>query len=125
MAILFLLIAFRMVFRRPRVAAAAVVVLFALLTSSQSEYPWIAMIINSVQLIILLAVLLRLGLFAAIATHFFQATASTYFPVTADLSAWYAPASMFACGVLLLLAVYGFRISLAAEPFAVGRPSTN
>jgi len=32
---------------------------------------------------------------------------------------------VFACGILLLLAVYGFRISLASQPSAAGRPSMN
>ena len=125
MALLFLLLLFRMLFRIPLLALAALVVLFAFLSSSGSEYVWIAVLLNGLQFAILLAVLLRLGLLAAIATNFFQGMVGNYFPVTSDFSAWYAPASVFACGLLLALALYGFRISLAGAPLVGERPSAN
>lgn len=38
------------------------------------------------------------------------------YPVTMDLSAWYAYATFLALGVALALAVYGFKVSLAGQP---------
>ena len=39
-----------------------------------------------------------------------------YFPLTLELSAWYADRSLLAIAVVLGLALYGFRVSLAGRP---------
>jgi hypothetical protein len=42
------------------------------------------------------------------------------FPVTTDLSIWYAPATIFALVMVLALAVYGFYISLGGQSVFAG-----
>jgi eukaryotic-like serine/threonine-protein kinase len=118
MALLFLLLLLRMLLRKPPVAAGALVVLIAFLSSSGSEYPGLAVVLSSLQMIIMLIVLLRLGLFAAIACNFVNSIIGLYYPLTADFSVWYAPATLFACGIVLACALYGFRTSLAGAPLA-------
>jgi len=123
MALLFMLLLFRMLLRKPSLAAGALVILIAFLSSSTSEHPWLAILLNSLQMVILLLVLLRLGLVAAIATSFANSMLSLYYPLTSDFSVWYAPATLFACGITLAAALYAFRISLAGPPLVSGRPS--
>jgi serine/threonine-protein kinase len=60
-------------------------------------------------------VLMRFGLLATIATWFFS-TLLVVFPMTTDLSAWYAGACLFALIVAVSLAIYGFRTALAGRP---------
>jgi hypothetical protein len=43
------------------------------------------------------------------------------FPVTTDLSIWYAPATIFALVMVLALAVYGFYISLGGQSVFGGK----
>jgi hypothetical protein len=60
-------------------------------------------------------VLLRLGLLPMIVLVF---TLSLFrgFPLTSNLSAWYAKDALLAMGIVLALAVYGFRTTLAGRP---------
>ncbi|HEX8282718.1 MAG TPA: protein kinase [Pyrinomonadaceae bacterium] len=44
-----------------------------------------------------------------------------FYPYTADPSAWYAGITLFAASVVVALAVYGFRTSLAGRPLLRGR----
>jgi serine/threonine-protein kinase len=59
-------------------------------------------------------VFLRFGLLAWVFANYFQHFLQ--FPLTTDSSAWYAGTSLFLLVVLAALAVYGFRIALAAKP---------
>jgi hypothetical protein len=59
-------------------------------------------------------VLLRFGFLALIFTYFFLFF-GVFYPLTSDLSAWYATSALFAPVVGAALAVYGFYISLAGQ----------
>ena len=63
----------------------------------------------------LIFVLMRFGLLALMIAVFYGLLLDS-FPITANLSAWYADASVFALLVAGGLAVYGFFIALAGRP---------
>ena len=59
-------------------------------------------------------VLVRYGVLALISTMFFIHFSAIY-PVTTELTAWYATSFILVTIVLLALALYGFRTSLAGQ----------
>lgn len=72
----------------------------------------------ALQLALFIIVLMRYGLLAAIAAQFF--TWCWNYPLTADLSAWYAGSGEFALAIASGLAVYGF-ITCLARPLRLQR----
>jgi len=56
----------------------------------------------------------RFGLLSAIVSQFVFLL-SVFYPVTLDLSIWYANRSVFALAILTILACYGFYISLGGQ----------
>ena len=65
--------------------------------------------------IVLMFVLLRLGILA-LAVAVFAMTLLVAYPITLDLSHWYAPQSLFMFAVLLALALYGLRVASGNRP---------
>jgi hypothetical protein len=59
--------------------------------------------------------MLRFGLLALIASSFVYVLL-ILFPITADFSAWYAGASLFAVLGVAAIAAFAFRTSLAGRP---------
>lgn len=55
-------------------------------------------------------VLLRFGMFA-VAVAAFATTLLTTYPITLDLSKWYASPSLFMLAVLVALLFYGLRVA--------------
>ena len=74
----------------------------------------------ALQLALFIVVLMRYGLLAAIAAQFF--TWCWNYPLTADLSAWYAGSGEFALAIVTGLAVYGFYTCLARPPRPLRQP---
>jgi hypothetical protein len=62
-----------------------------------------------------LFVLLRYGLLALIAYHFFRRMIGTFVQTT-DFSTWYGQPALVACLLLLALGGYAFYLSLAGRP---------
>ncbi len=65
--------------------------------------------------VITMFVLLRLGTLA-LAVAFVVAGLLNTFPITIDLSEWYAPHSLFMFAVLIALLFYGLRVALGNRP---------
>ncbi len=61
------------------------------------------------------ALLVRLGVVAHVAAVLVYILVTAY-PLTADVSAWYAGAGLFAAAVTLALAAFGFHVALAGRP---------
>ena len=55
----------------------------------------------------------------ALAVAVFTDALLTAFPITLDLSKWYAPNSLFMFSVLLALLLYGLRAALGNRPMLV------
>jgi len=64
--------------------------------------------------------LYRYGLVAAVSAHFF-AHLWVFFPVTTELTAWYATDFTIALVICVALAAYSFYISLAGQSLLGGR----
>ncbi len=113
---LLLLLVLRVVLRRPALAAAVYVVLAAALsigTTASFEPSWywpFAVLIE----VLLVCLLVRVGILAAIMAVF--TWYCVCFPLTPDLTSWYAQNSLLAVGAVVLLAGYGFHTSLGGRP---------
>jgi hypothetical protein len=98
---------------RNQAIALAVCLLLWTLTLSPSSY-WafaIALVLGA----ILLFVLLRFGLVAAIFEYLFCLIV-VKFPITLDASAWYAPVGYAALAILAIIVLYAFRTTIGRRP---------
>jgi hypothetical protein len=68
---------------------------------------------------IFIVVLVRYGLFALV-TMFVFVHFWTFFPVTTDVSAWYAAPALLYAGMLVALSLFAFRVSLAGQKLVTG-----
>lgn len=68
----------------------------------------------ALQAVLYMIVLMRYGLLALIAAQFF--TWYWNYPLTADVSTWYAGSGQFAMAIAAGLAIYGFYTCLARQP---------
>jgi serine/threonine-protein kinase len=121
-----LFMVFRIVLRRTWIAAIAFGALFA----GQVAFAWLAMTggemaREAVYLVIYFAVigsvinvflLIRFGLLAFIAYSICDVASQAYFPFTIDTSAPYFASGLVGPLMILGLAIYAFRISLAGRP---------
>jgi hypothetical protein len=62
----------------------------------------------------------RYGLLAVISALFFF-NLGVFYPMTTELTAWYATDFTIAMGICIALAVYGFYISVAGQPLFGGK----
>jgi hypothetical protein len=119
LAYLFLLVLLRATLRKEWLAAAAFVALFVFLQVVGSETP----ILDAGFMFLVLGggvlILMRFGL-VTFATVYFVRSLLHEFPITRDLSAWYAPSGMVAVIVVAAIAIYGFRTTLEGRPVFKG-----
>jgi len=113
----------RLVLRKPLLAAGAFVavmtVVFNLFNEGHPVLGWLAWLLYAS---LLLWVLTHLGYLAMIVMMVTQQLL-TQFPLTTDLSAWYAPSGLTAVLVLLALAAFGFYTSQAGRPIFGAGPA--
>ena len=112
-AFLFLFFLLRILLRR-NWAAAAVWALFLSTEILTSEAKWIDAPVALISAVLILFVLMRFGLLALIA-GLVSAQILLDYPITYQTSAWYAGAGYAAVLVLLVISLYGFRISLGGR----------
>jgi hypothetical protein len=74
-------------------------------------YPYLGFSITFLRMAGLVLVLRRLGVLAVVVAMFFDALLNT-FPITVDLSTWYAESSIFAMVVVVGLGTYGLHTAL-------------
>lgn len=117
MLFMVLLLIFRIVLRRQWLAVGALVVL-SVVFGNPAEYganPYLYLIYNLLLSVAIMAILFRFGLLVIVTAYFVQFFLNA-FPLTLDLSAWYA-GNTFLIGLFLIgLAVWALRISLAGRP---------
>jgi hypothetical protein len=81
---------------------------------------WTDAPINMVTAALLVVAVFRFGLLTAIVWQVVF-DVSCFYPLTTDLSIWYANRSIFALGVLVALASYGAYVSLGGQQMFQGR----
>lgn len=116
-AFLFLLLLLYIILRRQWLAAVALflialVIEFSAFASSAPRFFWIASILIS---LVIAVVVTRLGLLATMAAQLFFFLTFDY-PLTTDFSTWYVPATLFSLAIVLGLSIYGFYTSLGGQP---------
>ncbi len=116
----FLLRLFVAILRRERFAVLALWLLFTLLFSLVTEATWIRVPFAALLGATVVFPLIRFGLLAVISTLFFSYLA-VYYPITTELTAWYATDFTIALAIALVLAAYGFYISLGGQKLLSGR----
>jgi serine/threonine-protein kinase len=112
--LMFLLLLLTIVTRRERVAVVLLgLILVPFFFGSGSVFVDIG--VGAVISAVTLFVLLRFGMLALVFTQFFLLFFSFY-PITSEVTAWYAGASAFAAVLGAALILYGFKSSLAGQP---------
>jgi serine/threonine-protein kinase len=111
---LFLFLLMRIVLRRDWLAAAAVVVFWALPPFAAADNPAISGIGALLIGILLMAVILRVGVLAA-TTTFTVSNVFLMFPITFQLSAWYSRIGFMALAWATVIAMFGFFVSIQGQ----------
>ena len=94
------------------VTATALVVLLVTLPGENFALEAPAVILTTA---VTMFVLLRFGMFAA-AVAIFSSTLVISYPITLDLSKWYAPHALFTLAVMLTMLFYGLRVATGNKP---------
>src|ERR1035437_32999 len=109
----FMLFLLRLVLRKDWIAGTVFVAIITGATAIGSTTPWVDIPISALAYAIFACALLRFGLLAAIVT--FAAVQILNLGSLLDFSAWYAGMAVMPFVIVTLLAVYGFRVSLAGR----------
>jgi serine/threonine-protein kinase len=110
-----ILLFFTMLTRRRAVAIGVCwLLLYALFRLNTAEHSAVTFALGAIVPTLIMIVLVRYGVLALISTMFFIHF-SAFYPVTTELTAWYATSFILETIVLLALALYGFRTSLAGQ----------
>ena len=117
---LFLLLLFLMVLRRERLALGALWLLLAIVNVLIGNVHVLMIPFAALSVFLAVFVLYRFGLLAAAAAFFF-AHLWVFYPMTTELTAWYAMDFLMGLIICVALAVFGFYTSLAGQPLFSGR----
>jgi hypothetical protein len=115
LGVLFAFFLLRSLLRRSWLAAAMLVALIVFPTAYQSAWPTVTASFDLVVISLLLWIVARFGVLAAAIALFVEAFLANL-PLTSDFSAWYAGSTWFALVVLVVVALWSFRIALAGRP---------
>lgn len=117
---LFLVLLFVMVSRSERLAFGLLWLLLTVVNALLAPTPIQLIFLTALSAFLVVLVLYRYGLLAAVSGLFF-AHLWVYYPMTTELTAWYATDFVFALIICVALAVYAFYISLADQPLLGGK----
>jgi serine/threonine protein kinase len=112
---LFLLFILRALLRKQWMAAIVYVAVLGFIQAYGTTTPWVDYPVSMLYQAVFAFILLRFGLMAAISADVCLQLLESC-PATLDFSAWYAGLSLIPPVIVALIAVYGFRISLAGRP---------
>jgi hypothetical protein len=117
---LFLLLLFVMVLRRERLAFALLWLLLAIVNVLIGNVHALMIPLAALSAFLAVFVLYRYGLLAAAAAFFF-AHLWVFYPMTTELSAWYATDFLMALTICVALVIFGFYTSLAGQSLFGGK----
>ena len=110
----FLLLWLRIALRSQRAAVVTFVAANAVIAGVVAPSFWIPFVTTLIHVGVFVWLIVRLGLLAAV-LQFYVWGLFIFFPLTADLSAWYAGAGVSAALVLATLTLYSFRTALGGR----------
>jgi hypothetical protein len=114
LACLFFFFLLRVLFRSAWIAAPVFTFVVMLAIPHSPNHPLLSLAWNVIPSAAIIFVTIRFGLLAMIAS-FVASDITVHFPMTTDLSTWYASSTVFAYAVVLVLAGYAFRSALAGR----------
>jgi serine/threonine-protein kinase len=112
LVLLFFFFLLRVLFRNVWIAAALFTFVMMLVIPRSPNYPLLSLALNVIPSAVIIVVTIRFGLLAMIAS-FVASDITVHFPMTTDLSTWYAFSTLSAYAIVLALAGYAFRSALA------------
>jgi hypothetical protein len=115
LAMLFVFFLLRVLLRREWAAAVLFVLVFSAQDALSHDSVLLVGIANVLSFGATVFVLVRFGLLAVVASFWFGVILES-FPITPDLSAWYAGIGLVGACLLLGLTLYGFYTSLGGQP---------
>jgi len=115
LGILFLIFLARAALRKQWLAAGAVTLALAGIIALNEPRPLIGWPVNILFFGLMVGTLMRCGLLAMVLALFIT-TFSGFFPLSTDLSVWYAGEIVFTAVVVLAIALFGLRTALAGQP---------
>ena len=118
--LVFLLLLFVVVLRRERIAVLALWLLITVMLALVSEATWLMIPFTALWAFLVLLTLSRFGLLTLVSVLFFSHLL-IFYPVTTELTAWYALDFTIALTIAIALAAYGFYISLAGQKLLSGK----
>ncbi len=116
LGILFLIFLARTVVRKQWLAAAAVTLALAGIIALNEPQPLISWPVNILFFGLMVTTLMRCGLLAMVVALFVTTFAGS-FPLSTDLSVWYASEIVFTFLVVLAIGLFGLRTALADQQF--------
>jgi serine/threonine-protein kinase len=115
----FLLFLLRLLLRKDWLAATVFVLIFVVSIALPGKYPLVDAVFTAVTFGSLVFILLHFGLFSLM-VFFLVEEFLEELVLTTNFSAWYAASTIVGVLLVLALAVYGFRVSLAGRPVFSG-----
>ncbi|MGA8102840.1 MAG: serine/threonine-protein kinase, partial [Candidatus Acidiferrales bacterium] len=116
LAFLFVLFLMRTLLRNEWAAAIAFVLLHSVLLAAGSQYPTVTFVIFLLLTSLAVFLIIRLGLLAQVACFIFQFCLLENFPLTTQVSSWYAGIGFAGILAMAAMAFYGFYMSLGGRP---------
>jgi serine/threonine-protein kinase len=116
----FLLLLFVMVLRRERIAMLALWLLLTVMLALVSEATWMMIPFTALWGFLVVLTLIRFGLLALVSVVFFSHLL-IFYPITTELTAWYATDFTIALVIAVVIAAYGFYISLGGQKLLSGK----
>ena len=113
-AFMFILLLFSIFLRREWAGVLAFWIILTALGVLGGENPALDFVFGGISTALTIVVLMRFGMLAMFFTQFFVLIFN-FFPITTNLSAWYAGGTIFPLVIASALVLYGFRISLAGQ----------
>jgi hypothetical protein len=112
---LFLLFLFRALLRKEWAAAVAFVLLGTALGAASGQFAPVDLVIGLIVNGVAVFLLIRFGLLALVAAYEFNDFLGS-FPLTTQMSSWYASISLTGILLMAAMAFYGFYTSLGGRP---------
>jgi hypothetical protein len=116
----FLLLLFVVVLRRERFAVLALWLLLTVVVTLVSEANWMMVPFTALSAFLVVFTLIRYGLLAVISVVFVSHL-TVFYPITTELTAWYAIDFTIALVMVVALAAFGFYTSLGGEKILTGK----